>query len=269
MTVRHTGHGISSEQTTYFRADARRTEYRNVNGHTYGPHIASIERCDLGEAFELNLEQQEYDSGPYPPKPLTKEELAKWGIKPLQAVTPGPPTLRIEITTMDTGERKDFFGHRARHVITTRKETPLEGSHSEAQESVTDGWYIDLDTRISCDVRWPESNKGFARLVAGNAPPERIELLQNGDAETGLPVEWRLDSKSEFVLPDGTREWTTSGDKMKIIDFAEGPLDRVVFEVPAGFKKVVRINSNRPGDTRSLIALAWQQIVDRVENLFH
>jgi hypothetical protein len=71
---------------------------------------------------------------------------------------------------VDTGERKDFFGHPARHVITTTKETPLHESHSEARESVTDGWYIDLDTRISCDLRWSANKNGFAHITFGNAP---------------------------------------------------------------------------------------------------
>jgi len=269
MTVRHTSRDFSSEQTTFVRADARRTEYRNVNGHTYGPHIASIQRCDLGEAFDLNLDRQEYASAAYPPKPLTKEQLAKWGMKPPQPAQPSPSTLRIEIATVDTGERKDFFGHRARHIVTTRKETPLEGSHSGAQESVTDGWYIDLDTGISCDLKWPANKKGFARLTAGNAPPERIEFVQKGDAETGFPMEWKMASKSEFALPDGTKRKTTSRNSMRIVEFVEGPLDPALFEVPAGFKKVARIDSNQPGELQSVLKVAWQQFVARVEDFFN
>jgi hypothetical protein len=269
MTVRHTVYGTSSELTTYFRPDARRVEYRNLVGHEYGPHIASIERCDLGEAFDLNLDQREYDARPYPPKPLAKEELAKWGLRPAEVAPPSAATLRIEITTVDTGERKDFFGHAARHVVTTRKETPLEGSHSGAQESVTDGWYIDLDTRISCDLKWSANKRGFARLTIGNAAPERIELVQTGDVETGFPVEWKATSKSEFALPDGTKSKTTSKNGMTIVEFVEGPLDPALFEVPAGFKKVALIDSNRPGDGLSAIKIAWQQLVAKVEGFFN
>ncbi len=271
MTVRHTSRDFSSELTTYFRPDARRVEYRNLIGHRYGPHIASIERCDLGEAFELNLDQQEYDSRPYPPKPLTKEQLAKWAMKPLQPAQPGAPTLRIEITTVDTGERKDFFGHAARRIVTTRKETPLEGSRFEAQESVTDGWYIDLDTAISCDLqlRSPRNKQMFARLTAANAPQERIEAVQKGDAETGFAVEWKVTAKSEFALPDGTKRETTSRNSLRIMEFAEGPLDPALFEVPAGFRKVARIDSNQPKDELSAVKSAWQRLVVRVEDFFN
>ena len=269
MTVRHTVYGTSSELTTYFRPDARRVEYRNLIGHEYGPRIASIERCDLGEAIELNLDQREYDARPYPPKPLAKEELAKWGLRPAEVAPPSAAPLRIEITTVDTGERKDFFGHAARHIVTTRKETPLEGSHSEAQESVTDGWYIDLDTRISCDFKWPANKKGFARLTIGNAAPERTEFVQTGDAELGFPVEWKATSKSEFTLPDGTKKETTSKNDMRIVEFVEGPLDPALFEAPAGFKKVAQIDTNQPGDGLSAIKIAWQQLVAKVEDFFN
>jgi hypothetical protein len=158
-------------------------------------------------------------------------------------------------------------------VITSRIETPLQGSHRDAQESVRDGWYIDLDTTISCDLRShrPGNSKGSGifMLTAGNAPAERIEIVQNGDAETGFPVEWRISTKSEFTRPDGTKRATTSEDKMKIIEFVEGPLDPALFEVPAGFKKVARIDANEPGEEQSMLIVAWRQIMDRVENLLH
>jgi hypothetical protein len=273
MTVRLSGNGPWFEHTMYIRADARREEYRGVSGHRYGPHMAGIERCDLDEAFTLNLDQQEYRSWPYPPRPLTKEELAKSGMKTPQAAQPGPPTLRIEESTVDTGERKDFFGHVARHVITTRKETPLEGAHREADESVTDGWYIDLDTRIACDRRWPEAKhegqKAIAYLTTGDAPPERIEAAQKGEPERGFPVEWRISSKSEFTLSDGTKRTRTSKEKMQIVEFMEGPLDPALFEVPAGFKKVARIDSNEPGEEQSVLRTAWQRLADQVDDLLH
>jgi hypothetical protein len=271
MTIRFTGGGNWSEHTTYVRADARRLEYRNVSGHRYGPHIAAIERCDLGEAIELNLDKQEYSSRPYPPAPLGKEQIANSGIKPPQVAPTGPPTLRIEVSTVDTGERSDFFGHTARHTVTTRKETPLEGSHREAEESVMDGWYIDLDARIVCDRRWPENKndtkKTVAYLTAGNAPPERIESFRRGDTETGFPIEWNLTRKSEFVRPDGTRVWRSSRDRMRVTEFVQGPLEPALFQVPPEFKRVARIDSNEPGKEQNALAVVWHRFVAGVEDL--
>jgi hypothetical protein len=269
MTVRYSSVGQESEQTTYFRADARRQEYRNISGSHYGPHLAFIERCDLGKGFGLNLDQREYDSYPYPPQ-LPKEQLAKMSQTPPPA-QPGPPTFRIEETTVDTGERMDFFGHQARHVITTRKETPLAGSHRYAQDLVTDGWYIDLEAEISCEPWWRSSKKqkGIAFLTAGNDPLERVEVVQKGNAEHGFAVDLKVVGTSLFVLKDGTTKVSTSKNKIKVIDFVEGPLDPGTFEVPAGFTKVERINWNQPVEERSAWSMGWQQFVLTVEDLFN
>lgn len=160
MTIESVVAGNSSARTSYLEADRLRVEYRNSFGGrrhgdvNYGPRMARIVRCDLGEAYELNLDASEYTSTPYPPKPLTLEEMKARGLD-LGTRQAAAPTIRVEIKTTDTGERKEMFGRVARHVITTNTSTPLEGSHSEPQESVTDAWYIDFDQRLSCDPKPP------------------------------------------------------------------------------------------------------------------
>jgi hypothetical protein len=120
FSVRHTHEGISSDQTLYVEQDRRRTEYRNSTGGEklqwdgsrnvrFGPQLASIVRCDLGQMFELNLDTGEYVAAPYPPQPLSKAQAEAAGLKTPQFVASDNPTLRIETTTLDTGERKDFF----------------------------------------------------------------------------------------------------------------------------------------------------------------
>jgi len=269
MTVRYSYVGQELEQTTYFRADARRQEYRSISGSHYGPHLAFIERCDLGERFGLNLDQREYDAHPFPPQ-FSKEQLARMSQTPPPA-QPGPPTFRIEETTVDTGERTDFFGHQARHVITTRKETPLPGSHRYAQNMVTDGWYIDLETEISCEPWWRSSKKqkGIAYLTAGSDPIERVEIVQKGNAEHGFAVDLKVVNTSFFVLKDGTTKVNTSKSKIKVVDFVEGQLDPGTFEVPAGFTKVDRIDWNQPQEERSAWSTGWEQFVLTVKDLFN
>jgi hypothetical protein len=269
MTVRYNSNGFESEETVYFRADVRRRESREVTARTYGPRLAFIERCDLAQVFDLNLDLRQFDSYPYPPNRPTKEQLAKMDPSQTQAVPPGPSTSRIEVTTADTGERRDFFGHPARHVITTSKETPLEGSHRYAEEIVRDGWYIDLKTEITCEPWWRKrgSQNGFAYLTSGNIP-ERIEYVAIGDPETGLAVESKTVVTSTFVLKDGSTKDSTSKSRTSIIDFAEGPLDAGLFEVPAGFKQVQRINRNQPEGVRSAVSVGWQQFVLTMEDLF-
>jgi hypothetical protein len=243
--------GNQSQRTTYIQPSRQRMEYRNSFGTrhgtepAYGPRLARIVRCDLGQSFELNLDTQEYTSAPYPPKPLTPEEIKARGLdtRTQQSAT---PTIRVEIKATDTGERREIFGHTARHVITTTTQTPLAGSHSSPQESVTDGWYIDFDQRLSCDPKRPESSHGYiySYLSAGNGkhPIEKPEFAAIGEQEMGFPMSSTMTSKSSPSLADGT----VTTFETRVTQFEEGPLDPALFEIPPGFKHVDRIERNPP-----------------------
>ncbi len=132
-----------TETTTYLKSDRKRVEERPRLPHQLWPggptvplrppRMATITRCDLGRIFDLNLDDREYISRPIP-KPLSEEERksraeerARNSLLP-QPAMPAKPNLLIEISTVDTGDRKQMFGYAARHVITTEKRTPLEGS---------------------------------------------------------------------------------------------------------------------------------------------
>src|SRR6266481_5196424 len=160
VVIRNTFGGQSSDNTTYWTADRRRTEFRHAVQRTkedgsveWVDEVASvfIVRCDLGQSFTLKMKAEEYSVAEYPPKRLTPEEMAARGMNTPVAPQPTQPTLGIEIATVDTGEREKMFGHVARHVITTTRQIPLDGSHTQAPDTVRDGWYIDVDRRISCD----------------------------------------------------------------------------------------------------------------------
>jgi hypothetical protein len=160
------------------------------------------------------------------------------------------PTLRIETTTADTGERKELFGHVARHVITTTKQIPLEGSHMQAQETVRDGWYIDVDRTISCDLKPPAGSvsHGFVMVGAAHGGTERMierpEFVDVGARETGLPVKEVRTTTSETVPATGVRRYSDSINESEVTQFREGPLDPALFEVPPGFEHVERSQRN-------------------------
>jgi hypothetical protein len=244
-----------SQYTSYIETDRKRMEYRNRTGGAVhadgtldmrpGPRIASIIRCDLGQAFELNLDDREYMARPYPRQPLTKIAIATGDLSVPGTTNSAAPTVRVETTTVDTGERKELFGHLARHVITTSKQTLLAGSHAEPQETVTDGWYIDLDTSIPCDVKWPGGKGSHAHLRSGPAF-EKYEFIDKGNAETGLAVERKIRSQRTLATPDGTKTEIAHTSELKIIEFTEGRLDPALFEIPPSFQKVDEISRNAP-----------------------
>ena len=287
MTIQHGAAGNLTEQTIYLQADRKRMEFHNSFGRVgpdrslqqvSGPRLVAITRCDLGQHFELNLDTSEYTVSSYPPKPLTPEQIKARGLQTAFAYLSDKPTLRIEITTDDTGERKEMFGYSARHVITTTKQIPLEGSHSAPQESITDGWYIDSpgidpNQRLSCDGNQAAGKKSysFASLSGGNGnrPRERPEFVTTGERETGFALYSVTTSKNSYTLPDGTQKHSDSKFETKVTEFKKGPLDPALFEIPAGFKQVESIERNPPAaalasQTRDF----WQRFKDSVAGLF-
>jgi len=86
--------------------------------------------------------------------------------------------MRIETITVDTAERKEFFGHTARHVIITRKQIPLEGFHPRTTRTVTDAWYIDLDPQVSCDRKLSREKRTHGYLVAGKQPARQARVCR-------------------------------------------------------------------------------------------
>jgi hypothetical protein len=287
MTIQLGQAVLPTQQTIYLQADRKRVEFRNAFGQKnadgsvqpiYGPRLVAITRCDLGQAFELNLDASEYTSTPYPPRPLTKEEIKARGLETPATYNSDKPTLRIEVTTTDTGERKEIFGHIARRVVTTRKQVPLEGSHSEPQDSVTDAWYIDfqpinLHQRLSCDRKPPEGKHAYAhsylRAAGGNRPIEKPEFVAIGEPETGFALRSVTTSKSTPTLPDGGRKQSDSKFEMQVTQFEESPLDPALFEIPSGFKHVEHIERNQVAPaSSSQISDLWQRLKASVAGLF-
>jgi len=269
MTIQFGQTGNSSQQNIYILGDRKRMEFRNSTGGTYGPRLVAITRCDLGQIFELNLEDSEYTSAPYPLKPLTKKEVEARRLQISETYKSDKPTLRIEVNTKDTGERKEIFGHMARHIITTRKRTPLEGSHSEPQETVTDGWYIDLNQRLSCDPKWPEGKGGHAYLHGGRQPMEKPEFVMNGEPETGFAVRSLMTVKSTYTLQDGTKKQSDLKSEVRVTQLDEGSLDPALFEIPPGFKHVEHIERNPvTSASSSQMNDLWQRLKASVANLF-
>jgi hypothetical protein len=255
IVVQNDSFGGSGQQTTYLQGDRKRMEYGNSFGgkntdgspqQVTGPRMAMITRCDLGQIFDLNLDSSEYHASAYPPKPFTKEEMERRGIPSRLTYLSDKPTLRIEVKTVDTGERKEMFGHIARHVIRTETRTPLQGSRSQPQESVTDGWYIDFDEGLPCDRRFPEgkNSRAYAVVRSGNQPMERPEFATVGEPEKGLALIALTTAKGAYKLSVGTLKRTETKIERRVIEFEEGVLDPALFEIPAGFKQVDRIERN-------------------------
>jgi len=241
------------EVTTYTMGDRRRTErrntaqYRNASG-SFEPGDPSpdvvIQRCDLGQSFQLDTSRAEFISEEYPPKPFfTPEELKARGFDDPDWDTSSLPAFLVETTTVDTGEREELFGRWARYVITTIKRTPLGDTKAEPSVTVMDGWYLDYERRISCEPKPSEAPKvhdfdwvvinGRWRMLTG-----KIVNIEVGRRETGLLV--RKGQNSLTMTLTGSNGIQMSSD-IKITELFEGPLDPALFDIPPGFRRVDRL----------------------------
>ena len=95
----------------------------------------------------------------------------------------------------DTGEKKDMFGYKARHLKTVKT---ADGSKTE-----TDGWYIDLKEAAACGQE----------DAAG--------------ANRGFPLSYTMTTTGENGKP------TTF--TMSVTSLTAAPLDAALFEIPAGY----------------------------------
>ena len=227
------------ETTEYIHADRKREDHRGFFGYRLRangreiyrptPRTALIRRCDLQKAFHLNFDDREYTACTIQAFP-TREEIRAGAEAVRQPSVQTAPTVLVEAETVDTGERIELFGRPARHVITTRRVIPLAGSRCLPSETVADGWYIDLDTGLSCDPSWWSSGSGHAFLTLHKQgdQPDRPTFKDIGEPERGYAVLSRS-TQGGSVL------------ELEVTHLSTVAMDPTLFEVPAHFSRVERI----------------------------
>jgi hypothetical protein len=267
ITIRDLTNGRQTmQETQYVQGDRRREEHRIAFGSNYGPSLALITRCDMGQNFDLNLEDKQYVSTPIP-KVRSAAEWQALAAKYSASAGPRTPTILIEITTVDTGERKNLFGYEARHVIATEKHTRLNGAKDVEQESVKDGWFADLPTSLSC---YPKSRGAvsFATARSKNEPVDVPSLKLVGSPEAGFALSMTTTSHFPYSLPDGSKRETTSTSQQEVTELFSGPLDAQLFEVPRGFTKVDHLRRDPPVPLLVRAQEYWNSLKQKISRLF-
>jgi hypothetical protein len=242
------------ESIEYLQADRRRKEHRGSRGYRLrpkgrtmfcsAPRTALITRCDLKQTFHLNLDDREYTAGPLQTFPTREEMLARAAASSQLVVVPQrEPTVLVETETVDTGERKEIFGHAARHVVTTTRVIPLAGAKRGADTSVTDGWYIDLNTQIACEPSWRSDRSGHAfGTVHRQGEEGDVPTFKDvGEPERGFVVASKGISSGTITSPDGSTRQHASTWETEVTELSTAAIDPALFEIPSGFKLVERI----------------------------
>jgi hypothetical protein len=252
------------------QVDRRREEHRGCFGYRFrptgrtlyrpSPRTALITRCDLEQTFLLNLDDREYTAWPVRTYPRIEERLPQ--NVPSEQLIQRAPTVLVETETVDTGERKDFFGRTARHVITTRRIVPLDRAKQGRRETVTDGWYIDLETHISCDPwwQWARTGHAFATLTAHGEDRDVPTFKDSGEPERGYPVLSKSTSSATITSRDGSTSDHVSIAETEVIRLSTAELDPGLFEVPAGFTLVEQIRQEPAPPLLIRLRHAWDRL---------
>jgi hypothetical protein len=234
--TRKTGAGGYSGQTTVYIKGAReRTEM---------PTITTIRQCDLRRTIQLNERARKYVIVPDSEgEASTPTPSASSSTAPSQ----GPNRTRrgavvtYTVNTTDTGERKQMFGHTARHVKTsTVMDAPAEACNPGHMEMESDGWYIDLAAGgPSCDVDRP------APPPARTSRPDcqdQIRYRTTGAGRLGFPVmvttKFKMGGAQGQDEDDAEASATMSGmmsSTLEVTDISTVTLDPALFDVPAGY----------------------------------
>lgn len=265
ITTRQTSIRSEFTTTTYYSGENSRSVMQISSGNVKGHHRALIRKrgAESIQVYDLDLDAHEYVS--YQTNLLGVVPGAK-----SIAVKPSGKTYVINTNVVDTGERKEMFGHIARHLITEQKRIggPENCYGANSTESVVDGWYVDYDV-LPLSMR-PKPGVS-AHLVFHSAATgsvhcsDKIETHRTGPP-TGFPLKettrWPIESP-----PSSDASKTVYFSTTEVVEFVEAPLDPALFQVPADFKKVKEIID--PTQRRMQAMTYWERFKAELWDIFH
>lgn len=266
IVTRQVTAGFTDTRTEYLAADRLRNEWQSQMRDRTGPPMATIIlRGDHDRVFVLDMQAREYTSYETDMRGTTV------GIKPRPTIDSGG-TLQIWIENTDTGERKEIFGHMARHIITHEKRIAGPKACSKPSETETDGWYIDgavlpewrrdkkdsLGVVVAAEVSAASTDKCYNKM-------DKIEVHRSG-VEIGFPVKVVTTLRSQVTEADGTQHMLSSTWGSEVVELKEGPLELSLFEVPPDFHRVEVLKSWAVPPPRPLTG--WEWFKEKVQEFF-
>jgi len=268
VTKQVTG-GFVDMRTEYLTPDRMRNEWQTHAGEWSGPPMASIiQRGEHDRVYVMDLQAHEYvtyetDSHGVPVSTQPKPVAESGG------------TLQIWIDSVDTGERRNYFGHTARHIITRERRIATPGACSRGSETETDGWY--LDSTVVPDWSQPKKN-AYGVVVASvvSAEPaanncldkvDKIDIHRSG-VEPGFPIKISTTVRSQVSGRNGTPRLLASSWGSEILELKQGPLDPSLFQVPSDFHQVENLKNWIPVVPPRHEPTGWEWVKEKLQEFF-
>jgi hypothetical protein len=224
IKTKNTSGGQVSEQTVYIKGKRQRTEMNETS--------VSILQCDLRRQLQLGVPTKTYIVMPFDQK--TDATATTAGQTPA-ATTSATPARRGGVVTStftatDTGERKKMFGYTARRIKTSIiTESSPDACNVSRSRMETDGWYIDAQFALDCQMQGGASYTPPATQPGGCRDEYRTK--QVGTAKVGYPVMVTTTLFDE----NGNESFTFT---QEVLEIANAVLDNALFEPPADYRQV-------------------------------
>lgn len=263
VTVDRSQNGNTFINTRYYKGERTRLEWRDQAVWkpglvAYGPPRASIWQCDAQRAIDLNLKSRQYA--------VTElnEECRSKAAPPL----PAPKgTIDIYVERTDTGERRQILGRTARHIITHQRQVAGPNGCWRDAKLELDGWYIDIpEQEVDRKLRHGSIDESAALMTHSENCRDQIKVRRTGVEKPGFPLKLVQTWRSSTVEPDGTSRQYTSRWETAVTEFSQAPLDPALFELPAGFTQVAKIDGCPDVPFSAAVGYWWHRTLNAVRS---
>jgi hypothetical protein len=240
-------------ETDSVQGDKRRTDMASE-----GSERATILIANQA-VYELDLKSRQYvehnlvdRAVARQPKPVStgKSELSRNVAQPPYPVSAGKlessgKTVDVYYEAVNTGEKREFFGKTAEHLILRERWVPEPGACEEPKTRERGGWYV-LN---------PETKPSLGHFVTGLV------------VRAGKPCFDRHVFHGRFPQIALTVEETEGPMKTEITELSEAPLNPSVFEVPSGFTRVDAL-PEPPVSWEQQLRLEWYALMRVIGSWF-
>jgi hypothetical protein len=214
--------GRESVVREYRQARNFRTEDMPSSG---SPRSVMIFNFDRRAMYRLDEQARQYSEMQ---RPDILAILAAWMARSPRIKESGK-TVNIYQETIDTGERRQMFGRTARHLLLRERHIGEDGACAPNFEVEKNGWY-------------------FAASYAGPAPAtftltfvyqclDRV-VKHGSPVSPGFPIQ-------ETTTTTYSNPAFSSSVTREVIAFSTDPLDKALFEIPEGFKRIEDVSWTR------------------------
>ena len=217
----------SDTRDIYYRKGSMRR--KDTLGSSASLQFSEIANCDRRTGFLIDLNAHEYRT--YKVVKFTPTAALEMYLKnnPQNVVD-------IESKTVDTGERKMFFGQLAKHFITTT--TRSSDGQNAGGEEIIDAWHTEHQSGDNnCAPDFVHTEPFYAIGTALVTYPQIPRFHHIGPIPTGLPVKLKATHKT----PGEKNSIRVLTVEETVEELKDDDVNPSLFELPSGVKENPRL----------------------------